>query len=189
MVVSQPPKPSAPSQPPAREASSSRFNWGRLWGRKSQQPTDSKPTEAPQEPASMGTVEADSCLKLISAQLSGVPNSPKDSMSTISLQDTKVLLSSWEVAAFLTDAGIKSEDLRRAVVARALLAVAADQRKRSGERASLASALSFARSELSYLQGRVENAKRSNNTESAINLGISTKRLLSSLEEAEKIQS
>jgi hypothetical protein len=189
MVVSQPPKSPAPSQPPAREASSSRFNWGRLWGRKSQQPTEPQPAEASNEPASMGTVEADNCLKLISAQLSGVPNSPKDSMSTISLQDTKVLLSSWEVAAFLTDAGIKSEDLRRAVVARALLAVAVDQRKRSGEQASLSSALSFARSELSYLQGRVENAKRTNNTESAINLGISTKRLLSSLEEAEKLQS
>ena len=41
-------------------------------------------------------------------------------MSTVVLQDTKVLLSSWEVAAFVTQGDQEAEDLRRAVVARAL---------------------------------------------------------------------
>jgi hypothetical protein len=45
-----------------------------------------------------------------------------------------------------------------------------------------------ARSEVSYFQGRVEQAKRAKNTEAAVNLGISTKRLLSFIEEAEKLQ-
>jgi K+-transporting ATPase c subunit len=78
--------------------------------------------------------------------------------------------------------------LRRAVVARALLAVGMDERKRSGESASLASALALARNEVSYFQGRVEQAKQDKNTEAAVNLGISTKRLLSFIEEAEKLQ-
>jgi K+-transporting ATPase c subunit len=79
--------------------------------------------------------------------------------------------------------------LRRAVVARALLAVASDRRKRSGEESALTEALTLARNEVSYFHGRVEQAKRSKNTEAAVNLGISTKRLLSFMEEAEKLKS
>ncbi len=63
-------------------------------------------------------------------------------------------------------------------MARALLAVAMDQRKHSGEENALASALELAKAELSYFQGRVEHAKRIKNTDAAVNLGISTKRLL-----------
>lgn len=109
-------------------------------------------------------------------------------MSTVTLQDTKVLLSSWEVSAFVSEGSQESDDLRRAVVARALLAVSMDQRKHSGEESALASALELARTELSYFQGRVEHAKRTKNTEAAVNLGISTKRLLSFIEEAETLQ-
>jgi hypothetical protein len=109
-------------------------------------------------------------------------------MSTVVLQDTKVLLSSWEVAAFVSEGGQDSEDLRRAVVTRALLALASDKRKRSGDENALASALLLARGEVSYFQGRVEQSKRAKNTEAAVNLGISTKRLLSFMEEAEKLQ-
>lgn len=132
--------------------------------------------------------EAEKCLEAIWEQLIAAPPSRGRSMSTVVLQDTKVLLSSWEVAAFVAEGGQEAEDLRRAVVARALLAVAGDQRKRSGDESALASALVHARSEVSYFQGRVEQAKRAKNTEAAVNLGISTKRLLSFIEEAEKLQ-
>jgi hypothetical protein len=128
------------------------------------------------------------CLEAIWEQLIAAPPSRGRSMSTIVLQDTKVLLSSWEVAAFVAEGGQDAEDLRRAVVARALLAVAADRRKRSGELNALASALLLARSEVSYFQGRVEQSKQAKNTEAAVNLGISTKRLLSCIEESEKLQ-
>jgi len=74
------------------------------------------------------------------------------------------------------------------VVARALLAVAMEERKRSGDLGQLAAALTLAKAEVSYFQGRVEHAKRAKNTEAAVNLGISTKRLLSFIEEAEKLQ-
>ena len=138
--------------------------------------------------AASGEVDAEKCLEAIWEQLIAAPPSRGRSMSTVVLQDTKVLLSSWEVAAFVAEGDQEAEDLRRAVVARALLAVAMDQRKRSGDLNQLASALALAKSEVSYFQGRVEQAKRAKNTEAAVNLGISTKRLLSFIEEAEKLQ-
>ncbi|MGA2219848.1 MAG: hypothetical protein ABSG51_17290 [Terracidiphilus sp.] len=132
--------------------------------------------------------DADKCLESIWEQLIAAPPSRGRSMSTVILQDTKVLLSSWEVTAFVSKGSQESEDLRRAVLARALLALGMDQRKRSGDQCAMASALVLARSEVSYFQGRVEEAKRTKNTEAAVNLGISTKRLLSCIEEAEKLQ-
>jgi hypothetical protein len=143
--------------------------------------------DAPAAPTA--AAEAEKCMEQIWEQLIAVPPSRGRSMSTVVLQDTKVLLSSWEVAAFVEKGSQESEDLRRAVVARALLALASDKRKRSGEERALASALALARTEVSYFQGRVEQAKKSKNTEAAVNLGISTKRLLSCIEEAETLQS
>lgn len=133
--------------------------------------------------------DAEKCLEAIWEQLIAAPPSRGRSMSTVVLQDTKVLLSSWEVAAFVSEGGQEAEDLRRAVVSRALLALASDKRKRSGDEGALASALALSRNEVSYFQGRVEQAKRAKNTEAAVNLGISTKRLLSFMEEAEKLRS
>jgi hypothetical protein len=158
------------------------------------------PAAAPKAPAAISapadgdsaaptaTAEMEKCLEAIWEQLIAAPPSRGRSMSTVVLQDTKVLLSSWEVAAFVTEGDTEAEDLRRAVVARALLALGTDQRKRSGDVTQLASALALAKSEVSYFQGRVEAAKRAKNTEAAVNLGISTKRLLSFIEEAEKLQ-
>jgi hypothetical protein len=138
--------------------------------------------------APTGSLETERCLEAIWEQLIAAPPSRGRSMSTVVLHDTKVLLSSWEVAAFVAEGDQEAEDLRRAVVARALLAVAMDQRKRSGDLNGLGSALTHAKEEVSYFQGRVETAKREKNTEAAVNLGISTKRLLSFIEESEKLQ-
>jgi len=150
-----------------------------------------KPAEKPAvvPPGSSEPMDAEKCLEVIWEQLIAAPPSRGRSMSTVVLQDSKVLLSSWEVAAFVSEDGPESEDLRRAVVARALLAVASDRRKRSGDETALTAALTLARNEVSYFHGRVEQAKRSKNTEAAVNLGISTKRLLSFMEEAEKLKS
>ncbi len=139
--------------------------------------------------APVGVADPGKCLEAIWEQLIAAPPSRGRSMSTVVLQDTKVLLSSWEVTAFVNEGGQEAEDLRRAVVARALLALASERRKRSGDEDALASALVLAQAEVSYFQGRVEQAKRAKNTEAAVNLGISTKRLLSFIEEAEKLRS
>lgn len=145
---------------------------------------------SPKAPAApIGVADPGKCLEAIWEQLIAAPPSRGRSMSTVVLQDTKVLLSSWEVTAFVNEGGQEAEDLRRAVVARALLALASDRRKRSGDEGALASALVLAQAEVSYFQGRVEQAKRAKNTEAAVNLGISTKRLLSFIEEAEKLRS
>lgn len=147
-----------------------------------------KPTGA--APAVSGEItDPEKCMEMIWEQLIAVPPSRGRSMSTVVLQDTKVLLSSWEVSAFVAEGGQEAEDLRRAVTARAMLAVATDQKKRSGNDDALNAALALARDEVSYFQGRVEDAKKSKNTEAAVNLGISAKRLLSFIEEAEKLQS
>ncbi len=147
-----------------------------------------KPTNS--APAASGEVsDPEKCMEAIWEQLIAVPPSRGRSMSTVVLQDTKVLLSSWEVSAFVSEGGQEAEDLRRAVTARAMLAVATDQKKRSGNEDALNAALALARDEVSYFQGRVEDAKKSKNTEAAVNLGISAKRLLSFIEEAEKLQS
>jgi hypothetical protein len=144
--------------------------------------------DAAEPAAATSALATDKCLETIWEQLIAAPPSRGRSMSTVVLHDTKVLLSSWEVAAFVAEGNQEAEDLRRAVVARALLAVAMDQRKRSGDLNGLGSALVHAKEEVSYFQGRVEVAKREKNTEAAVNLGISTKRLLSFIEESEKLQ-
>jgi hypothetical protein len=142
---------------------------------------------APADAQPPASADMESCLETIWEQLIATPPTRGRSMSTITLKNTKVLLSSWEVAAFVDKGGQESEDLRRAVVARAMLAVAMDSRKQSGEIVSLQAALVQARAEVSYFQGRVEKAKQAKNTEAAVNLGISTKRLLSFIEEADKL--
>jgi hypothetical protein len=132
--------------------------------------------------------EMEDCLERIWEQLIDAPPSRGRSMSTVILKNSKVLLSSWEVTAFLSEGGQDSEDLRRAVVARSLLVMAIDERKHSGDAASLETALAGARKEVSYFQVRVEQSKRDKNVEAAVNLSISTKRLLSSLEVAEALR-
>jgi hypothetical protein len=47
--------------------------------------------------------------------------------------------------------------------------------------------MNVARVEVTRLQERVDVAKQTKDTEAAVNLGISTKRLLSALVEAEKL--
>jgi hypothetical protein len=140
-------------------------------------------------PSSDSSLDIESCEALIAQQLAGAAPGPARMMSTVTLQDTKVLLSGWEVAAFTNPDAEEAPDMRRAVVARALLAVATDQRKRSGDETALASAIALACDEMPYFQARILQAKNERQTETAVNLGISTKRLLSFMEEAEKLRS
>lgn len=181
--------PAAPSQPKqATAAKKSADAQPQAKVTNASKPAPAKPAiEMPS--ASPEAADAEKCMEAIWEQLIAVPPSRGRSMSTVTLQDTKVLLSSWEVSAFVSEGGQEAEDLRRAVTARALLALATDQKKRSGDEGALAFALALARDEVSYFQGRVEDAKKAKNTEAAVNLGISAKRLLSFIEEAEKLQS
>ncbi|MGC2233148.1 MAG: hypothetical protein WBA09_16735, partial [Candidatus Acidiferrum sp.] len=109
------------------------------------------------------------------------------SMTTVKIGAARILMSSWEVAAFVSEDGPSAEDLRRAVVARAMVSAAVESAKETGNATSMDKALSIARIEVSRLQERVDIAKQAKDTEAAVNLGISTKRLLSALDEAEKL--
>jgi hypothetical protein len=144
---------------------------------------------APTDRTGVGEIELDfeSCMEKVWEQLISAPPSRGRSMTTVRVGGARLLMSSWEVTAFVSEDGPAAEDLRRAVVARALVTAALEQAKESGNATWLDRALPVARMEVSRLQERVEMAKQAKDTEAAVNLGISTKRLLSALDEAEKL--
>jgi hypothetical protein len=129
----------------------------------------------------------ETCLEKIWEQLIATPPTRGRSMTTVKIGSARILMSSWEVTAFVSEDGPSAEDLRRAVVARAMVTAATEATKETGNAVSLDKALSIARIEVSRLQERVDIAKQTKDTEAAVNLGISTKRLLSALDEAEKL--
>jgi hypothetical protein len=110
------------------------------------------------------------------------------SMTTVTVENTRILLSAWEVAAFISDSGQDSEELRRLIVARALLSTSLERRKRLMDYKGLHQAVAHARTEIPRFQERVDQLKRTQKTDGAVNLGISLKRLLSLVEEAEQLQ-
>jgi hypothetical protein len=132
-------------------------------------------------------LDFESCMESIWEQLIAAPPARGRSMTTIRLGTARILMSSWEVSAFVSEDGFAAEDLRRAVVARALVTTAVEHAKETGNATSLEKSLMIARVEVSRLQERVDAAKQAKDTEAAVNLGISTKRLLSALDEAEKL--
>jgi len=139
------------------------------------------------KPGSNPALDFESCMEQVWEQLISAPPSRGRSMTTVRVGGARLLMSSWEVAAFVSEDGPAAEDLRRAVVARALVTAALESAKESGNATDLDRALPIARVEVTRLQERVEVAKQAKDTEAAVNLGISTKRLLSSLDEAEKL--
>src|SRR5215831_1973911 len=136
---------------------------------------------------SAASMDFENCMEQIWEQLISAPPSRGRSMTTVKVGGARLLMSSWEVAAFVSEDGPAAEDLRRAVVARAMVSSGLEQAKESGNATGLDRALNIARVEVSRLQERVEVAKQEKDTEAAVNLGISTKRLLSALDEAEKL--
>jgi hypothetical protein len=137
--------------------------------------------------ATAAALDFETCMEQIWEQLISAPPSRGRSMTTVKLGVVRLLMSSWEVAAFVSEDGPAAEDLRRAVVARALLTSNLEHAKETGNATGLDRALAIARVEASRLQERVEAAKQAKDTEAAVNLGISTKRLLSALDEGEKL--
>ena len=137
--------------------------------------------------ASLPDLDFETCMEQVWEQLISAPPSRGRSMTTVKVGGARLLMSSWEVSAFVTEDGPAAEDLRRAVVARALVTAMLEKAKETTNATGLDRALTIARVEVSRLQERVEAAKQAKDTEAAVNLGISTKRLLSALDEAEKL--
>ena len=144
-------------------------------------------TPAVAEPGAVVVLDFENCMEQIWEQLIATPPSRGRSMTTVKIGGARVLLSSWEVTAFVSEDGPSAEDLRRAVVARVQVTGAMESAKETGNATSLDRAMNMARLEVTRLQERVDVAKQAKDTEAAVNLGISTKRLLSALNEAEKL--
>jgi len=140
-----------------------------------------------QEVNPIATMDFEACMEQIWEQLIATPPARGRSMTTVKIGGARLLMSSWEVTAFVSEDGPSAEDLRRAVVARALVTGAMESARETGNATSLDRAMNIARVEVTRLQERVDVAKQTKDTEAAVNLGISTKRLLSALEEAEKL--
>lgn len=132
-------------------------------------------------------LDFETCMEQIWEQLIATPPSRGRSMTTVKIGGARILMSSWEVTAFVSEDGPSAEDLRRAVVARVLVTAAMESAKETGNATSLEKAMNMARVEVTRLQERVDLAKQAKDTEAAVNLGISTKRLVSTLDEAEKL--
>ena len=148
-------------------------------------PVDSaKPLPKTEMPSNL---DFEACMEQIWEQLIAAPPSRGRSMTTIRLGAARVLLSSWEVSAFVSEDGASAEDLRRAVVARALVSAATESTRATGNATNLDRALAVARVEVTRLLERVDVAKQSKDTEAAVNMGISAKRLNSAIDEAEKL--
>ncbi len=154
-----------------------------------------KTKERPAAPAAPAAADSDSvvvldfenCMEQIWEQLIATPPSRGRSMTTVKIGGARILMSSWEVTAFVSEDGPAAEDLRRAVVARVLVTAAMESAKETGNATALDRAMNMARVEVTRLQERVDVAKQAKDTEAAVNLWISTKRLLSALDEAEKL--
>lgn len=150
-------------------------------------PPPRTPVHAEPPPDMSPVLDFETCLEQIWEQLIAAPPTRGRSMTTIKIGAARLLMSSWEVTAFVSEDSPSAEDLRRAVVARALVTAAMESAKVTGNATALDKALAVARTEVSRLQDRVDAAKQAKDTEAAVNLGISTKRLLSALDEAEKL--
>ncbi|MGB2628613.1 MAG: hypothetical protein WAK20_17640 [Candidatus Acidiferrum sp.] len=149
--------------------------------------SERRPVLPPAEEAAEPEPDFESCMEQIWEQLIAAPPSRGRSMTTVKIGNARVLMSSWEVTAFVSEDGPAAEDLRRAVAARAMVTAVTEKAKTSPTNVNLERVLPVARVEVSRLQERVEIAKQAKDTEAAVNLGISTKRLLSALDEAEKL--
>jgi len=139
------------------------------------------------KPDTTAPLDFEGCMEQIWEQLIAAPPTRGRSMTTIRLGSARILLSSWEVSAFVSEDSPAAEDLRRAVVARALVTAAMEAARETGNATVLDRSLSVAKLEVTRLLERVDAAKQAKDTEAAVNLGISAKRLVSAIDEAEQL--
>ena len=138
--------------------------------------------------SSSGMIEVESLEEQVWEQLIATPPVRGRSMTTVTVENARILLSAWEVAAFISESGQDSEELRRLIVARVYLSCSIERKKRLMDFKMLHQAIAHARGEIPRFQERVDQLKRTMKTDGAVNLGISLKRLLALAEEAEQLQ-
>ena len=105
----------------------------------------------------------------------------------IVLAGCKLLIATWEAEAFTSAANELSVALQRAVAARTILHVCIERHKKH-EPTDVGAALEIANRAVNEMKAHVAKAKESRNIDAAVNLAATTKRLLSPMEEGERIR-
>jgi hypothetical protein len=145
--------------------------------------------QAPSETPAVEEEENDylrRCVADITGQLVGVAPKTTPSVSAINLAGCKLLIATWEAEAFTKPQGEMSVALQRTVAARTILHVCMERHRR-GEETDLGLALELARQQTKAMEAQVTLAKEAKNIDAAVNLAATTKRLLSLIEEGEKL--
>ncbi len=146
-----------------------------------------EPTAAPAEQKRQPVVDVQACLEHIAEQLIGEVQPTPTSVATVSYNDTKVLLSSWEVSAFTKGGNDAADALQRAVSARTILLEAVERKKKGVLAADLPEALKLAHAEVALLQESIAKSKERKDIDAAVNLAATCKRMLGLIDEAEKL--
>ncbi len=143
-------------------------------------PAATKAAPAPAVPDLQG------CVEFLAEMLFKEAAKPGVVTATVQMGSARLMLSSWELAAFVRGGDEISDALQRAVAARALLFQSVEKCKR-GQPAPLADLTQMALAEAARIQEQVARAKEARNIDAAVNLAASGKRLLALMEEAEKL--
>lgn len=141
------------------------------------------PAEAPRKNA----LDLQACLEHIAEQLIGEVQPTPTSVATVFYNDTKILLSSWEVSAFTKGGNDAADALQRAVAARTILLAAVERKKKGVQAADLPEALKLAHAEIALLQESIARSKERKDIDAAVNLAATCKRMLALIDEAEKL--
>jgi len=171
----EPPKATAAPKPAAEKAKPAPL------------PAVAKPSPAPTKAETQPVMDVQSCLEHIAEQLIGEVQATPTSVATIHYHDSKVLLSSWEVAAFTKGGNDAADALQRAVAGRTILLEAVERKKKGVPAADLPEATKLAHAEVALLQESIAKAKERKDIDAAVNLAATCKRMLGLIEEAEKL--
>ena len=110
----------------------------------------------------------------------------KGQVATITGADLKLLLSSWEVDAFIAGGNQTASALQLIVAARAMLIQQLEKKKRNEIGTHVADALRIAQAEIKKIQEQIAAAKEKNDIDAAVNMSATCKRLQTLVTEAEK---
>lgn len=153
------------------------------------QPQPGSAQEAPEPPATSSDAGdyLQRCVADIAEQLANLPAKHAPTVSPITLGGCKLLIASWEAAAFKSESAAAIA-LQKTVAARTILHVCME-RQRHGEPTDLSLALNLAQHQADEIKEHVAEAKKANNIDDAVNLAATAKRLLALVEEGRKLQS
>src|SRR6266481_4092999 len=126
------------------------------------------------------------CINDITGQLKSAPRKATPSPSPITLGGCKLLIATWEAAAFTEGTDKISQGLRDMVAARTILHVAIERHKK-GEPTDIGTALEIAGQQVEEMRGHIAIAKETKNFDAAVNLAATTRRMLVLTEEAKKL--